>query len=116
MRDSGTTDSGYVAARASLDPGGATRVAARMNAQPIGTKCRIPVVIESALMELAVVVGKLAKPVPNLVRHSQNVRYLVRRERALDRQHVLAEQVLLRGGTCGRANHHKESPVRHHPS
>ena len=59
---------------------------------------------------------KLAKPVPNLVRHSQNVRYLVRRERALDRQHVLAEQVLLRGGTCGTANHHKESPVRHHPS
>jgi hypothetical protein len=77
MRDSGTTDSGYVAARASLDPGGATRVAARMNAQPIGTKCRIPVVIESALMELAVVVGKLAKPVTNFVRHSQNVRYLV---------------------------------------
>ena len=49
-----------------------------------------------------VLVGKLAKPVPDIVGHSENVRHLVRREHGLDQQHVLAEQVLLRAAPCER--------------
>jgi hypothetical protein len=63
------------------------------------------------------VVGKLAKPVPDIVGHSENVRHLVHGEHGLDQQHVLPEQVLLRAASCRIvAKRIEELPVRHHPS
>jgi hypothetical protein len=64
-----------------------------------------------------VLVGKLAKPVPDIVGHSENVRHLVHGEHGLDQQHVLPEQVLLRAAPCRIvAKRIEELPVRHHPS